>query len=42
MKIPKDMDFSAIDKDPPHIVRDFDAKMLQGTWFKVQLLLYSI
>lgn len=35
MKIPKDMDFSAIDKDPPHIVKGFEAKQLQGTWYKV-------
>ena len=35
------MDFSAINKDPPHIVKGFDAKQLQGTWYKVrrQLLL---
>lgn len=38
VKIPKDMDFSAIDKDPPHIVRGFEAKQLQGTWYKVRLL----
>ena len=36
MKIPKDMDFSAIDRDPPHIVRGFEAKQLQGTWYKVR------
>lgn len=36
MKIPKDMDFSAIDKDPPHIVKGFEAKQLQGTWYKVR------
>ncbi|CAM9701673.1 unnamed protein product, partial [Choristocarpus tenellus] len=35
VKIPKDMDFSIIDKDPPKIVRGFDAKTLQGTWYKV-------
>nr|BDS38361.1 violaxanthin deepoxidase like protein [synthetic construct] len=35
VKIPKDMDFSVIDKDPPHIVRGFQAKQLQGTWYKV-------
>ncbi|CAM9135222.1 unnamed protein product, partial [Discosporangium mesarthrocarpum] len=35
VKIPKDMDFSVIDKDPPKIVRSFDAKALQGTWYKV-------
>lgn len=37
MKIPKDMDFSVIDKDPPHIVKGFDPKQLQGTWYKVSL-----
>ncbi|CAB1098654.1 unnamed protein product [Ectocarpus sp. CCAP 1310/34] len=35
VKIPKDMDFSAIDKDPPHIVKGFEAKQLQGTWYKI-------
>lgn len=35
VKIPKDMDFSAIDRDPPHIVKGFDATQLQGTWYKV-------
>lgn len=37
VKIPKDMDFSVIDKDPPHIVKGFDPKQLQGTWYKVSL-----
>lgn len=32
------MDFSAINKDPPHIVKGFDAKQLQGTWYKVRRL----
>ena len=36
VKIPKDMDFSVINKDPPHIVKGFDAKQLQGTWYKVR------
>lgn len=36
VKIPKDMDFSVIDKDPPHIVKGFEAKQLQGTWYKVR------
>lgn len=35
VKIPKDMDFSVIDKDPPHIVKGFDPKQLQGTWYKI-------
>ncbi|CAN0120199.1 unnamed protein product [Pylaiella littoralis] len=35
VKIPKDMDFSVIDKDPPHIVKGFEAKQLQGTWYKI-------
>ncbi|CAN0158599.1 unnamed protein product, partial [Laminaria digitata] len=35
VKIPRDMDFSVINKDPPHIVKGFDAKQLQGTWYKV-------
>lgn len=39
VKIPKDMDFSVINKDPPHIVKGFDAKQLQGTWYKVSRLL---
>ena len=36
VKIPKDLDFSSIDKDPPHIVKGFNAKLLQGTWYKVR------
>lgn len=35
MKIPKDMDFSSIDRNPPQIVKGFDPKELQGTWYKV-------
>lgn len=38
VKIPKDMDFSAIDRDPPHIVRGFDPTELQGTWYKVRMV----
>lgn len=32
------MDFSAIDRDPPHIVKGFDARQLQGTWYKASQL----
>lgn len=40
VKIPKDMDFSVIDKDPPHIVKGFEAKQLQGTWYKVRFCFF--
>lgn len=42
VKIPKDMDFSAIDRDPPHILKGFDAKQLQGTWYKVRIAIHAI
>ncbi|KAG5179765.1 Violaxanthin de-epoxidase-domain-containing protein [Tribonema minus] len=35
VKIPKDLDFSAIDKDPPAIAKSFDPTFLEGTWYKV-------
>jgi VDE lipocalin domain len=35
VKIPKDLDFSVIDKNPPKTLSNFNPEQLAGTWYKV-------
>ncbi|CAM9645286.1 unnamed protein product [Phaeothamnion confervicola] len=35
VKIPKDLDFGAIDRDPPAKLKAFDVTAMDGTWYKV-------
>ena len=36
VKIPKDLDFSAIDRNPPATLKGFEPAALQGVWYKVR------
>jgi VDE lipocalin domain len=35
VKIPKDLDFSVIDQNPPKTLSNFNPEQLAGTWYKV-------